>query len=95
MRVQGGTGDPHSATAQFFINVTNNSSLDHREKFSSASWGYAVFGRVVKGMDIVKAIKGVATKTTGPYRNVPKEAIIILKASRQNSTAEQSSGAKP
>ena len=89
------TGNPHSATAQFFINVKNNSALDHREKVSSASWGYAVFGRVIKGMDVVKAIKGVATKTVGPYGDVPQKAIIILKASRQNSTAEQPSGAKP
>lgn len=88
------TGDPHSATAQFFINVANNTSLDFREKTQRA-WGYAVFGRVVKGMEVVKAIKGVATGNLGAYRNVPKETIIITKASRQNSNAEQPSGAKP
>ena len=88
------TGNPHSATAQFFINVKNNSSLDHREKHSSASWGYAVFGRVVKGMDIVKAIRGAATTTVGPYANVPKETITILKATRQTLTDEQPSGAQ-
>lgn len=86
------TGDPHSATAQFFINVANNTPLDFREKTQRA-WGYAVFGRVVKGMDVVKAIKGVATGNLGAYRDVPKETIIITKASRQNSTAEQPSGA--
>jgi cyclophilin family peptidyl-prolyl cis-trans isomerase len=88
------TGNPHSATAQFFINVANNTPLDFREKTQRA-WGYAVFGRVVKGMEVVKAIKGVATGNLGAYRNVPQETIIITKASRQNLTAEQSSGAKP
>ncbi len=81
------TGNPHSATAQFFINVANNSSLDFREKTPRA-WGYAVFGRVVKGMDVVKAIKGVATGSRGPYRDVPKQPILIRKASRLNSNAE-------
>ena len=77
------TGDPHSATAQFFINVANNTALDHREKFSSQSWGYAVFGRVVEGMDVVRAIKGVGTTTKGHYRDLPKETITITKVSRQ------------
>ncbi len=87
------TSDPHSATAQFFINVANNTSLDFREKTPRA-WGYAVFGRVVKGMEIVKAIKDVATTNVGPYANVPKETITILKATRQTTTAEQPSGAQ-
>ncbi len=88
------TSDPHSATAQFFINVNNNTSLDFREKTPRA-WGYAVFGRVIKGMDVVKAIKGVATGNRGYYRDVPKENVLIKRASRVNSTTEKSSGAKP
>jgi peptidyl-prolyl cis-trans isomerase B (cyclophilin B) len=77
------TMDPHSATAQFFINVANNSSLDFREKTPRA-WGYAVFGRVIKGMEVVSAIKGVATTTQGGYRDVPAEPVIIQKVARQN-----------
>ncbi len=87
------TGEPHSATAQFFINVRNNSSLDHREKFSSRSWGYAVFGRVVEGMDVVGAIKSVKTGMRNGRGDVPLETVMINKISRINSTAEQS-GAK-
>ncbi|MEN8169119.1 MAG: peptidylprolyl isomerase [Pseudomonadota bacterium] len=87
------TGDPHSATAQFFINVANNTPLDFREKTQRA-WGYTVFARVIQGMDVVKAIKNVATGNLGAYRNVPKETVLISKASRLNSTAEKSSGAK-
>lgn len=79
------TMDPHSATAQFFINVANNSSLDFREKTPRA-WGYAVFGRVVKGMDVVKAIKSVQTTSKGMYRDVPVESVIINKVSRVNKT---------
>lgn len=74
---------PHSATSQFFINVANNTSLDYREKTARA-WGYAVFGRVIKGMDVVKKIKGVTTGRTGPYSDVPKEAIIIKSATHTN-----------
>jgi peptidyl-prolyl cis-trans isomerase B (cyclophilin B) len=77
------TMDPHSATAQFFINVANNASLDFREKTPRA-WGYAVFGRVIKGMDVVKAIKSVRTTSKGMYRDVPAENIIIQKVSRMN-----------
>jgi cyclophilin family peptidyl-prolyl cis-trans isomerase len=69
------------------MNVENNTSLDFREKTPRA-WGYAVFGRVVKGMDVVKAIKGVATTRRGPYRDVPSEAVLIRQASRLNSTSE-------
>ncbi len=83
------TGEPHSATSQFFINVKNNSSLDHREKFSSRSWGYAVFGRVVDGIDVVGAIKSVKTEVRSGRANVPLETVMIKKVSRINSTAEQ------
>jgi peptidyl-prolyl cis-trans isomerase B (cyclophilin B) len=87
------TGEPHSATAQFFINVRNNSSLDHREKFSSRSWGYAVFGRVVEGMEVVGAIKSVKTGRRNGRGDVPLETVMINKVSRINSTADNS-GAK-
>jgi peptidyl-prolyl cis-trans isomerase B (cyclophilin B) len=87
------TGDPHSATAQFFINVANNTSLDFREKTQRA-WGYAVFGRVVQGMDVIKAIKNVPTGNVGAYSNVPKETVLIRKASQLNSTHEKTPGAK-
>lgn len=73
------TGDPHSATAQFFINVNNNDFLDFREKTPRA-WGYAVFGRVVKGMDVVKEIKNVPTTTVGYFENVPAKPVHIQKA---------------
>jgi peptidyl-prolyl cis-trans isomerase B (cyclophilin B) len=75
------TMDPHSATSQFFINVGMNSDLDFREK-TPRGWGYAVFGRVIKGMEVVKAIKSVQTTSKGAYRDVPVENIIIHKASR-------------
>jgi len=74
------TNDPHSATAQFFINVANNDFLNFREKTPRA-WGYAVFGRVVKGMDVVKAIKETPTGAGGPfYKDVPLQTILIEKA---------------
>ncbi len=77
------TMDPHSATAQFFINVNNNTSLDFREKTPRA-WGYAVFGRVVEGMGVVEAIKAVSTGSRGMHSDVPTTNIIIKMASRQN-----------
>lgn len=83
------TNDPHSATAQFFINVKNNSNLDFREKHSSRSWGYAVFGRVVEGMDVVGAIKAVKTTRRNGRGDVPLETVMINKVSRINLTAEQ------
>jgi len=73
------TADPNSATSQFFINVANNGSLNFRGK-TPAGWGYAVFGNVVEGMDVVDAIVNVPTTTKGPYENVPKEPILIQKA---------------
>jgi peptidyl-prolyl cis-trans isomerase A (cyclophilin A)/peptidyl-prolyl cis-trans isomerase B (cyclophilin B) len=73
------TMDPHSATAQFFINVANNSPLDFREKTPRA-WGYAVFGRVTQGMDVVKAIKEQRTGSGGPFpTDVPQQMVIIQK----------------
>ncbi len=74
------TSDPHSATAQFFINVANNSYLDFREKTPRA-WGYTVFGRVVKGMPVVDKIRRSKTGSGGPFRkDVPQTPVIIEKA---------------
>jgi peptidyl-prolyl cis-trans isomerase B (cyclophilin B) len=73
------TGDPNSAAAQFFINVANNGSLNFRGK-TPEGWGYAVFGNVVEGMDVVDAIVQVPTTTKGPYENVPVQPIVIQKA---------------
>lgn len=72
------TGDPHSATAQFFINVVDNAFLNHTAP-TPQGWGYAVFGRVVKGMEVADAIAAVPTKV-GLYQNVPKEPVIIESA---------------
>jgi peptidyl-prolyl cis-trans isomerase B (cyclophilin B) len=74
------TADPHSATGQFFINLKNNSFLDHTAK-TSAAWGYAVFAKVVDGMDVVDAIAQVPTGTSGPHGGVPTEPVVIIKAS--------------
>ena len=75
------TNDPHSATAQFFINVTDNAFLDHTAK-TAQGWGYAVFGKVTEGMDVVEKIKKVATGTVGHHQDVPKDPVFITKASR-------------
>jgi len=71
------TNHPHSATAQFFINVQDNINLDHTGKSDSRSWGYAVFGRVTEGMDIVDQIRFVQTQRVGPFSDVPVEPVII------------------
>jgi peptidyl-prolyl cis-trans isomerase B (cyclophilin B) len=73
------TTDPNSASAQFFINVANNGFLNFRGKTPDA-WGYAVFGNVVEGMDVVDAIVQVPTTTKGQYENVPVQPIVIQKA---------------
>ncbi len=73
------TADPHSATAQFFINVADNGFLDHTGK-NPQGWGYAVFGKVVSGQDVVDAIKAVPTMTKGFHENVPMVPVIIEKA---------------
>jgi len=73
------TMDPHSASAQFFINVADNSFLDHTAK-NSQGWGYAVFGEVVEGMDVVEKIKTVATGNRSGHGDVPLEDVIIEKA---------------
>lgn len=70
------TNQPHSATAQFFINVANNDPLNFREP-TPQGYGYAVFGRVIKGMDVVQRIAKSATSTVGQFENVPRSAITI------------------
>ena len=75
------TGDPHSATAQFFINLKNNDFLNHRSK-TQQGWGYAAFGKVVDGMKTVDAIAAVKTKTVGGFRDVPAEPVVITSAKR-------------
>ncbi|PCC12357.1 peptidylprolyl isomerase [Pseudoalteromonas sp. JB197] len=70
------TPDPHSATAQFFINVNDNDFLNHSSE-TSQGWGYCVFAEVVEGMDIVNKIKGVATGSNGFHQDVPLEDVII------------------
>jgi peptidyl-prolyl cis-trans isomerase B (cyclophilin B) len=72
------TMDPHSATAQFFINVKDNAFLDHKSK-SPDGWGYCVFGEIVDGMDVVDQIKGVQTTSSQGHDDVPKETVIIEK----------------
>jgi cyclophilin family peptidyl-prolyl cis-trans isomerase len=71
------TGDPHSATAQFFINVQDNMNLDYSGQSSSREWGYTVFGRVIGGMEVVEKIRFVETTTQGPLSNVPTEPVVI------------------
>jgi len=73
------TGDPHSATAQFFINVADNGFLNHTAP-SQQGWGYAVFGKVVGGTDVVDKIKAVKTGRKGFHDDVPKEDVIMEKA---------------
>ena len=74
------TMDPHSASAQFFINVGDNAFLNHLGK-NSQGWGYAVFGKVVDGMDVVNEIKNVSTTTKSGHQDVPKEPVVIDSAS--------------
>ena len=73
------TSAPHSASAQFFINGTNNDFLNFKSE-SAQGWGYAVFGKVVAGTEVVDQIERVATSTQGGHENVPKEAVTILTA---------------
>ena len=73
------TSDPHSATAQFFINVGDNDFLDHTAP-TAQGWGYCVFGKVTSGQDVVDRIKAVATASSGSHQNVPREDVIVLRA---------------
>lgn len=71
------TNDPHSATAQFFINVQDNRNLDHVSENNSREWGYTVFGRVTEGMDVVDEIRFVETTNVEVYSDVPVEPVVI------------------
>ena len=71
------TNDPHSATAQFFINVQDNMNLDFSGGTNSRNWGYAVFGRVTEGMEVVDEIRFVQTSRKPPYSDVPVEPVVI------------------
>ena len=73
------TGDPHSATAQFFINVSDNDLLNHRSPEGNG-WGYCVFGHVVAGTDVVDRIKSVPTGNRGMHQNVPEQDVLIDRA---------------
>ncbi|MBF6465466.1 peptidyl-prolyl cis-trans isomerase [Nocardia beijingensis] len=70
------TNDPHSATAQFFINVADNAFLNHSAP-NPAGWGYAVFGKVTEGTDVVDKIAGVATSSAGMHQDVPVDDVVI------------------
>jgi len=73
------TSDPHSATAQFFINVNDNDFLNHTAP-NAQGWGYAVFGKVTDGMDVVNAIRKVKTASSGFHQDVPSVDVVIEKA---------------
>ena len=74
------TSDPHSATAQFFVNVKDNNFLNHSGK-TSEGWGYCVFGKVTEGMDVIDTIKAVKAGFNGPHGNVPFEDVVMNKVS--------------
>jgi peptidyl-prolyl cis-trans isomerase B (cyclophilin B) len=73
------TSSPHSATAQFFINVADNAFLNHTAQ-TAQGWGYAVFGRVVEGQDVVDRIRKVRTGTRGMHQDVPLDDVVIERA---------------
>ncbi|MBL8460288.1 MAG: peptidyl-prolyl cis-trans isomerase [Zoogloea sp.] len=73
------TNAPHSATAQFFINVADNDFLNHRSP-DMQGWGYCVFGKVSEGIDVVEKIKGVKTGSSGFHQDVPKDDVVIQSA---------------
>lgn len=75
------TQDPHSATSQFFINTKDNDFLDFKSK-NRSGWGYAVFGRVIQGMEIVEAIEGSTTTSRSGYRDVPEQTVIMESVSQ-------------
>jgi peptidyl-prolyl cis-trans isomerase B (cyclophilin B) len=73
------TSDPHSATAQFFINAADNDFLDHKAP-TAQGWGYCVFGRVVEGQDVVDKIQSVKTGSSGFHQDVPVDDVVLQKA---------------
>ena len=87
------TNDPHSATAQFFINVKNNDFLNFRAPRGNG-WGYAVFGKVVEGKEVVDSIRQVATGASGPFpKDVPQKPVVINSVSVQVSNMAEPAGA--
>lgn len=82
------TGEPHSASSQFFINVADNGFLNHSGK-NMQGWGYAVFGKVVEGMDVIETIKGVKTGNAGHHQDVPVDAIEITETVVSDAYADQ------
>lgn len=86
------TSDPHSASAQFFINTVDNGNLDHRGK-NPQGWGYAVFGKVTKGMGVVKKIEAVQTGNAGMHQNVPVKDVVITKMEVIKGAASDKAGA--
>ncbi|WP_299177415.1 peptidylprolyl isomerase [uncultured Neptuniibacter sp.] len=81
------TMDPHSASAQFFINVSDNTFLDHTAK-TTEGWGYAVFGKVIDGMDVVNKIKTTSTTMRAGHQDVPVEDVVIESAEIVSDEAE-------
>ncbi len=77
------TGEPHSATAQFFINVTDNTFLNHTAP-TPQGWGYAVFGKVASGTEVIDKMRSAPTGNRGMHQNVPTTPITILKATLEN-----------
>lgn len=88
------TNDPHSATAQFFINTADNPALDHKGK-NSQGWGYCVFGKVTRGMEVVKQIESVPTGQVGPFGDVPQRDVIITRIERVKKGRAAQENAKP
>ena len=82
------TNDPHSASSQFFINVSDNTFLNHSGK-NPQGWGYAVFARVTDGMDVVNKIKGVPTGRHGMHQDVPKDPVEIQKVTVSDAYADK------
>lgn len=87
------TSDPHSATSQFFINVSENSFLNHTSE-TPQGWGYAVFGKVTKGMDVVKRIQTVKTTNRAGHSNVPVEPVVITSVQRKAAASPKSEKSK-
>ncbi len=87
------TGDPHSATAQFFINVKNNNNLDFRSK-DQRGWGYAVFGKVTEGLDTMDKIRYTRTVRSGRFQNLPAQAVVINSVTRITTETEPTTDSK-
>ena len=82
------TGDPHSASSQFFVNVADNGFLNHSGK-NSQGWGYAVFGKVVDGMDVIDKIKATPTGNRAGHQDVPVDSIEIIETSISDAYADK------